>query len=564
VSDVRPADGHRAAGNPADGHRAAGNKAADGMGTARAWCVLAPNPSPMTLDGTNTWVIAEPDSSSVLVVDPGPDDEAHLRRVLSVAAGSDRRVAQIVLTHGHPDHAAGAARFAELTGAPVAALDPARRLGSEGFGAGAVLTAGGCELRVVATPGHTADSLSLVLVADGALLTGDTVLGRGTTVIAEDGSLGDYLRSLDELRSLAGDGGLRVLLPGHGPLLTDPVGVLDYYIAHRRERLDQVRAAMAAGAQTPPEIVAVVYADVDRALWPAAEQSVRAQLDYLNGRLRRGLPRALAKALGVEDENRARRDLEPAPGGEVSEGLVDCLPGRPDELRELLLGEVVVDVQAVGLLVAEPVGKVEQVLRDPAGDVSEHEVGGHVVGPAQSLCERAEHVQRDLRPLAQPRHECLVLEQREHRVGHRARRRGPRSRVKQGQLAEHLARADHAQQVLAAVRGRAGELHLAVEDHVQRVAVIALQEQVLAAGKLDLSHLAAERAGTFIVKSVEQWRPSQHCLGVVHRSSLLPTLSSLSLNHPVPCSAPSIQSIPVLGDKEARRRDVACRLPTVP
>jgi len=274
---------------PADGYRAAGNKAADGMGTARAWCVLAPNPSPMTLDGTNTWVIAEPDSSSVLVVDPGPDDEAHLRRVLSVAAAGDRRVAQIVLTHGHPDHAAGAARFAELTGAPVAALDPAHRLGSEGFGAGTMLTAGGCELRVVATPGHTADSLSLVLVADGALLTGDTVLGRGTTVIAEDGSLGDYLGSLDELRSLAGDSGLRVVLPGHGPLLTDPVGVLDYYITHRRERLDQVRAAMAAGARTPPEIVAVVYADVDRALWPAAEQSVRAQLDYLNGRLRRGL-----------------------------------------------------------------------------------------------------------------------------------------------------------------------------------------------------------------------------------------------------------------------------------
>jgi glyoxylase-like metal-dependent hydrolase (beta-lactamase superfamily II) len=135
---------------------------------------------------------------------------------------------------------------------------------------------------VVGTPGHTADSLSLVLVADGALLTGDTVLGRGTTVIAADGSLGDYLRTLDELRSLADEAGLGVVLPGHGPLLTDPVGVLDYYIAHRQERLDQVRAAMATGARTPAEIVAIVYADVDRVLWPAAELSVRAQLDYLN------------------------------------------------------------------------------------------------------------------------------------------------------------------------------------------------------------------------------------------------------------------------------------------
>ena len=269
MNEIRP---------PADG------KAVSGMGTERAWCVLAPNPSPMTLDGTNTWVIADPGASSVLVLDPGPDDEAHLRRVLAVAAAGDRRVTQIVLTHGHPDHSAGAARFAQLTGAPVGALDPAFRLGSEGFAAGAVLDAGGCELRVVATPGHTADSLSLLLTADGGLLTGDTVLGRGTTVIARDGSLGDYLRTLDELRALADEAGLGVLLPWHGPLLADPAGVLDYYIAHRRERLDQVRAALEGGARTPAEVVAVVYADVDRALWPAAEQSVRAQLDYLAGR----------------------------------------------------------------------------------------------------------------------------------------------------------------------------------------------------------------------------------------------------------------------------------------
>jgi glyoxylase-like metal-dependent hydrolase (beta-lactamase superfamily II) len=259
----------------------ADGKAVSGMGTARAWNVLAPNPSPMTLDGTNTWVIAEPGSSAVLVVDPGPDDEQHLHRVLEAATAGDRRVAQIVLTHGHRDHSAGAARLAELAGAPVAALDPAYRLGSEGFGAGTVLTAAGCEVRVVATPGHTSDSLSLLLTADGALLTGDTVLGRGTTVIAADGSLGDYLGTLDELRGLADEVGLGVLLPGHGPLLRDPAGVLDYYLAHRRERLGQVRAALAAGAKTPAEVVAVVYADVDKSLWPAAEQSVRAQLDYL-------------------------------------------------------------------------------------------------------------------------------------------------------------------------------------------------------------------------------------------------------------------------------------------
>src|SRR5580658_8925425 len=111
------------------------------MGTTRAWCVLAPNPSPMTLDGTNTWVIAEPGSSTAVVVDPGPDDEGHLRRVIDRACSGDRRVAQIVLSHGHPDHAAGAARFAELSGAPVGALDPALRLGSDGIAAGSVITA---------------------------------------------------------------------------------------------------------------------------------------------------------------------------------------------------------------------------------------------------------------------------------------------------------------------------------------------------------------------------------------------------------------------------------------
>lgn len=260
----------------------ASGAAIDGSGTVRARCVLAPNPSPMTLDGTNTWIVAEPGSRSALVVDPGPDDEDHLRRVLGLACAGDRRVAQIVLTHGHLDHSAGAARFAAMTGAPVAALDAALRLGSEGLAPGDLLTAAGCELRVVATPGHSADSLSLLLEADGALLTGDTVLGRGTTVIARDGSLADYLRTLDELRRLSDAAGLRVLLPGHGPLLPDPAGVLDYYISHRRERLDQVRAAIAAGARTPAEIVEAVYGDTDPAVRRAAEWSVRAQLDYLD------------------------------------------------------------------------------------------------------------------------------------------------------------------------------------------------------------------------------------------------------------------------------------------
>ena len=254
----------------------------DGFSTQRAACLLAPNPSPLTLEGTNTWLIAEPGSAAVVVVDPGPDDEGHLRRVLGEAVAGDRRVAKIALTHGHPDHSAGAARLAGLTGAAVQAADPAHRLGPEGLAGGDVVTAAGCELRVVATPGHSADSVCLLLPADGALFTGDTVLGRGTTVIATDGNLGDYLRTLGRLRDLAEASGVRMLLPGHGPVLADPLGTLAYYLSHRAERLDQVRSALAAGARTPAEIVAMIYTDVDQSVWPAAEWSVRAQLDYLN------------------------------------------------------------------------------------------------------------------------------------------------------------------------------------------------------------------------------------------------------------------------------------------
>jgi glyoxylase-like metal-dependent hydrolase (beta-lactamase superfamily II) len=257
----------------------------DGSGTARARCVLAPNPSLMTLDGTNTWLIAEPGAASAIVVDPGPDDEGHLHRVLAAAEEAGQRIETIVLTHGHLDHSAGAGRLAELTGAPVLAVDPQHRLGAaEPLGPGDAVRAGGCELLVIETPGHTADSVSLLLEADAALLTGDTVLGRGTTVIAGDGSLGDYLNSLDRLRVLAGGGSLRALLPGHGPMLADPAATLDFYIEHRAERLAKIEAALDAGARTVKDIVERVYADVDQALWPFAEWSVRAQLGYLSER----------------------------------------------------------------------------------------------------------------------------------------------------------------------------------------------------------------------------------------------------------------------------------------
>jgi glyoxylase-like metal-dependent hydrolase (beta-lactamase superfamily II) len=253
-----------------------------GPATTRAVNVLAPNASAMTLDGTNTWILAEPGSDLAVVVDPGPLDETHLQNVVETADRAGRRVALTLLTHGHPDHAEGAARFAELTRTDVRALDPALRLGDEGLAAGDVITVGGLELRVVPTPGHTADSLSFHLPADRAVLTGDTILGRGTTMVAHpDGRLGDYLDSLRRLRSLTADDGVHTVLPGHGPVLDDAQGAVEYYLAHRAHRLAQVETAVEDGYRTPGEVVAHVYADVDRSLWPAAELSVRAQLEYL-------------------------------------------------------------------------------------------------------------------------------------------------------------------------------------------------------------------------------------------------------------------------------------------
>ena len=247
--------------------------------TPLASVLLERNPSPMTLEGTNTWVLRAPGEEGCVVVDPGDDDPEHLERV--AAHGP---VALVLLTHRHHDHAAGARRFAELTGAPVRALDPSLVLGSEALGEGDVVAAAGCELRVLATPGHTSDSLSFLLTgpdAGPAVLTGDTILGRGTTVIAHpDGSLGPYLGSLRRLAELA-DG--TAVLPGHGPELPDAPAAARHYLAHREERLEQVREALRTlGPEaTPRQVVEHVYADVDEVLWGAAELSVRAQLEYL-------------------------------------------------------------------------------------------------------------------------------------------------------------------------------------------------------------------------------------------------------------------------------------------
>lgn len=249
-----------------------------GVITERAQTILADNPGIMTLDGTNTWVLREPGAARSIVVDPGPLDENHLAAVAE-AAGS---VALIVLTHWHLDHTEGAERFAAMTGAPVRALDSALCSGAGPLTDGEIIEVDGLVVEIFATPGHTTDSICLLIDAEKSLLSGDTILGRGTTVISHpDGVLGPYLASMGTLSALTGTGRVDRILPAHGPVIEDPAAVIDFYIAHREERLDQVRAALSAGDQTPDEVVARVYADVDQVLWPAARLSVEAQLEHL-------------------------------------------------------------------------------------------------------------------------------------------------------------------------------------------------------------------------------------------------------------------------------------------
>jgi glyoxylase-like metal-dependent hydrolase (beta-lactamase superfamily II) len=242
--------------------------------TETASVLLCNNPGLMTLDGTNTWVLRGPGSDEMVVVDPGPEDDEHIARIAELG-----KIPLVLISHRHEDHTGGIDNIVDRTGAVVRSVGSGFLRGLGGpLVEGEVIDAAGLRITVMATPGHTADSVSFLL--DDAVLTADTVLGRGTTVIDnEDGSLAEYLESLRRLHGL----GQRTVLPGHGPDLDDLEAVSARYLTHREERLDQVRDALRAlgddaGAR---QIVEHVYTDVDEKLWDAAEWSVQAQLDYL-------------------------------------------------------------------------------------------------------------------------------------------------------------------------------------------------------------------------------------------------------------------------------------------
>jgi glyoxylase-like metal-dependent hydrolase (beta-lactamase superfamily II) len=195
--------------------------------------VRADNPSPYTLDGTNTYVVGG------WVVDPGPADEAHLGRVADAAGGS---VDGIVLTHDHPDHSDGAPLLASRVGAEVV-----RPAGDEDVG----------PFRAIATPGHAPDHVSLLW--GRVLFAGDTVLGAGSVFVAPGkGAMAAYLGSLRRLRELD----LEVIAPGHGPFVWDPRAKLEEYIEHRLDRERRVVAALDAGARTRDELLDRAWDDV--------------------------------------------------------------------------------------------------------------------------------------------------------------------------------------------------------------------------------------------------------------------------------------------------------------
>jgi glyoxylase-like metal-dependent hydrolase (beta-lactamase superfamily II) len=228
--------------------------------------VLAPNPSVYTLEGTNTWIVGEEPS---IVIDPGPDDATHLDEVARAAG----RVAAVLVTHDHEDHAPGAPAFAELVGAQLYAF---RLKGAEHLRDGQrVVMSGDAAIVAEYTPGHSSDHVAFFVPSEGALFTGDAVVGRGTSFIdPPDGDLAQYLRSLQRMREL----NPRVIYPGHGPIVLDARAKLDEYISHREDRESQVLDLLAGGPLTTSDLVGTIYVGYPPDVHALAERSVLAHL----------------------------------------------------------------------------------------------------------------------------------------------------------------------------------------------------------------------------------------------------------------------------------------------
>lgn len=232
--------------------------------------ILANNPGPFTGPGTNTWVLDD-GGGSVVVIDPGPVDSKHVRAIMEGVGA--RALVAVLVTHTHSDHAPLANPLALDMGVPAVgyasgpSFQPDIRLLE-----GARFAVGDLDLEVIHTPGHSEDHLCFR--AGNALFTGDHIMG-GSSVMVEQ--MGPYLRSLEKLRGT----GLQRLHPGHGEEMGDPDGVIDWYLAHRIQRHEQILEAIRGGAESISQVVEIVYADVDASLHPLAARSVQAHVTLL-------------------------------------------------------------------------------------------------------------------------------------------------------------------------------------------------------------------------------------------------------------------------------------------
>ena len=245
------------------------------------------------MEGTNSWVIKGENDTVSVVVDPGPQDEGHLNVLNTKATDGGAEIGAVLLTHRHADHANGAQRFRQISGAPIRAFDKQYCIAGEELKDGEIISFEGLTptIEVVHCPGHTSDCVAFFIHSNGGtddsdvegIITGDTLAGRHTTMISEtDGDLGAYLETLAKLRERGQD---KPLLPGHGPDQPDLAAVAQKYIDRREQRLEQVKAALKklGDDASVNEIVDEIYTDVDPVLRDAAAQSTRVTLRFLRG-----------------------------------------------------------------------------------------------------------------------------------------------------------------------------------------------------------------------------------------------------------------------------------------
>lgn len=261
--------------------------------TKRARCIRANNADEYTVCGTNTWIVAEPDAGAALIVDPGPAESAHLDAIMAACAEMGAQPAAIALTHKHDDHSESVPAFIRIAGRmPVFARAP---LADQPFAGpidfpyrplpdGPFAPFPSCpSLEVVSLPGHSSDSVGIIVNRDDAVLTGDTIFRDWSTVIVHpDGKLSAYLDSLELLKRLNRQGRADLLLPGHGRPIQDPDSSLESYIVHRKHRLDAMRQAIAKLGTTNAKSLSVeLYKGLSPSLSEAALLATEAQLAYL-------------------------------------------------------------------------------------------------------------------------------------------------------------------------------------------------------------------------------------------------------------------------------------------